>query len=535
MKKHLKSFLLALTAVILLMSSFACGGGKDYQTDELGRYYLDEDGNRVYELVMYDHGFVLPDVPEHREEVLAAINERLLKELGYKVDIQVLCFPDDQYDTKVTTDLAGEVVIDMLRIGSKETLTSYANQEMLMDLTDEVKDLDEMNEYLMAHNENIWMETTVNGKIYGIPSPTFTCYRGSWIRGDYLKKAGIVDENGNAKVPSTFAELETALEKMSEPGIMDGRVNVAWAVLLDELEGLILGNFTDTPGDFLDEDGNIMPKFFDPGYKAFIKKVHEWYKLGYVDDQLFNATYENVHALLRDGNTAIAGSNLWGLEWGSLRTIDEQNPEMDIRFLGYLDDSYKNSTTGFATDILIIPYTSINYKVMLQFFNWAMYNKENYSLVYNGLEGVTFEYEDNGSTRVPDAYKDDPNVTMPNNIFGKFLVGGNVEWNTEWSANESVPEQAIVAYQESLTMPAEKIYVPPTVYTQVKLDDMLQMEKGTADTNWKNSLQLLIKDSTLTDSEFDAKWAQMLEQYETDGGLKAYAEYTRVYKTLNFN
>ena len=110
-----------------------------------------------------------------------------------------------------------------------------------------------------------------------------------------------------------------------------------------------------------------------------------------------------------------------------------------------------------------------------------------------------------------------------------------MEWNTEWSANESVPEQAIVAYQESLTMPAEKIYVPPTVYTQVKLDDMLQMEKGTADTNWKNSLQLLIKDSTLTDSEFDAKWAQMLEQYETDGGLKAYAEYTRVYKTLNFN
>ena len=56
MSKIVKLLCLCLIAVFAF-SAVGCGGGNDgLQKDEKGVYYLDDDGVKVYKIVMMDHG-----------------------------------------------------------------------------------------------------------------------------------------------------------------------------------------------------------------------------------------------------------------------------------------------------------------------------------------------------------------------------------------------------------------------------------------------------------------------------------------------
>ena len=91
-----KKFLKLMAMIIAMVSVFtlvtACGGKKDkgYQQDEKGYYRVDEDGNKVYKIVMMDHG--IPETTrdyKYRQLVLDEINKRLLRDLGYKIEFEI--------------------------------------------------------------------------------------------------------------------------------------------------------------------------------------------------------------------------------------------------------------------------------------------------------------------------------------------------------------------------------------------------------------------------------------------------------------
>ena len=171
---------------------------------------------------------------------------------------------------------------------------------------------------------------------------------------------------------------------------------------------------------------------------------------------------------------------------------------------------------------------------MLDFLDWALFNKENANLVFNGIENVTYVEDDDGFIELPQGYASKVGISSPSDIFGRMMIGGNADYNTNWYA-KSTPPESMKAYNESLTMPISKIYVPPTAYTAAILDDLTELQRSVADSNWDNALQALIKNKTISNAEFDTAYQTMLNKYVTDGGTKAYTEYTRIYNLLYQN
>ena len=111
MKKNLVKALSLLLVLVFALGVFAgCKGGKNKQQlekDSMGVYYLDSDGNKVYKIVMMDHG--IPNTSteyKYRQLILDKVNEKLLKDRGYKVDIQIDVYSDDtfEYVTKFAYD-----------------------------------------------------------------------------------------------------------------------------------------------------------------------------------------------------------------------------------------------------------------------------------------------------------------------------------------------------------------------------------------------------------------------------------------------
>jgi hypothetical protein len=177
--------------------------------------------------------------------------------------------------------------------------------------------------------------------------------------------------------------------------------------------------------------------------------------------------------------------------------------------------------------MVVIPYTSKNYKVFIEFYDFVMYDESNYGLVYNGIENKTF-VKDGDSVEVPESYYNKQRFT-PNEIFGKFVVGSNVDYNIKW-LSKAAPKSVYEYYLNDAALQS-KMYIPPTIYTGTKLDLVTEGNRSAAETALIKTLQDLVTQE-FNKAAFDTAYDAMLVKFESDKGLEAYGEYTKIYKTL---
>lgn len=479
------------------------------------------DGVASYKMVFVDHGSPSFDEAslEYHAEVQGQINERLVEDLGFTVDIDYFSYPDDTFVEKVNLDVASGRVIDFIRDMSPSTrLVELVDKRMATDLTPYI----DANAPAIAANipDNVWSEVSVAGKVYGIPMPAFPIYMGNWVRGDWLDVAGL-------ELPTTVAEYEDMLKAFRD-GDFDGNGaddTVPMAGPLGNVEMYLLGVFTDTPGAFVDDSGTVLPKYFDPGYREFVSTLRSWYNEGLIDDSIFNADDSQVTEMYSRNIVGVLSINQWHLEWGPLKGVDAARPEMATTFLPQLDDDVKGrQSTGIAGDYGWIPATSRNPQQVIEYYDWVLYNEDNYDLVNRGIRGTTWNVVD-GMVVVPEAEAAD--ATQPWDLMGRFMVGHNFEYNIRYTSPVT-PEQSLVAYKYCAGVDLSEVYVPVTNFLGVPIPDEARLDNTDAETLAAEYIAAIIRGERPMSA-----YEEMLGEYENLGGLEMYDVYTAQWQTQN--
>ena len=529
MKKLTKVLAILLVAISAFGLMTACQND-EYLTDEKGIYKLDEDGVKVYKVVMVNHGVTLGQNDfKYQELVNERINERLYQDLGYKVDFDVTVYSDADFANLLGTRLSDQEHIDIVRQTSTDLLKEYVRQGVAKDLTPYIQNATNLTSNI---GQSAWQEVTVNDKIYAIPQTSVNVTSICWARGDFLEACGIVDENGEPRSPETLEELETFLQyavdvKGQETGLAANAV--PFFAIPSYVEDFLLPLFCAQPNDYIDEDGNLQPKYLQDGFKDYLAKVREWMHKGYLDSNLYSNNPSQTGAMLTARTTAMGASGIWDLEFGGSRATAAAHPEWKITGIFPLTtaDGLYRSPTGLVSEYLFTPFSSKSTGVVIDLMNWSLFNEENYMLLTYGIEGTTYEIVD-GAITVPEAEKSS-SVSAPRNLIGSFTVGTNVEYNLKY-ASAGTDQAALDAYAKSAQIGADEMYVNPTSFVMSALSDTEKTALTALSSELDREIQKICE-LQYSDAEWEAAWEAALNTFKQGYG-PYYEKMTAAYKEI---
>lgn len=512
--KHITKFL-SLLLLVSMLAGMLTGCGKKEKDN--GQAEAGNDTEYTVDLLL--HGVPVEESYPYHEEVETAINEKLQKDLGFKVKVNTTSYID-QYDTMLSLDMANQKQYDMIRCLSYMG-PMYMEQGAFRDLRPLIDQY--APELWDLIPEATWAEVTYDGKIFGIPTCSFPVSTGLWIRNDWLEKLG-------KKMPTNLKEFEELMEAMKTDETInpDGKV-VPCAGLRDFMELAFLGMFTEHPGDYL-EDGKVMPKYFDPGYRAYVEKMAEWYEKGYIDNMYASGDDETINNLMSKNIVGIHVGNVFQLEYTSLNTYNTQM-NMDIKWTNpFAADTKKYYSTGCGSDIIAFPVSGKNTEKAFQYYTWFFNNAENADLVMYGKEGVTYERSEDKTTgkeilTVPEDKQSDK-VKSCNDLMGFF--GANLHTSLQFKYTfGNRPAEAAFAYDACNTQDVMNNYymdvtnylrgTPPTDIS-TKLADSRDMLK-------ERTVEMVVGNRPSTDAE----WEDMKNEWIKLGGQDVFDYYTEQY------
>ena len=497
-------------------------------SDEKGIYTLDENGIKVYKVVMMDHGvpFTTKEF-KYRQQVLERVNEKLVQDLGYKVDFNIEVYADDTFNDKLVTRLADQDQLDLVRQVAKENLDSYVSTNIAMDVTDYFNNESSLKSNLSSA---IMKEVTYNGRVHAIPLDKLPVIGVTFVRGDLLNKAGY--EN-----LTSIEDWEGYLDKVVKGGSEYLNSKLQTVPLMGSLsciEEMLYGAFTDDPGvNYINAEGKIRPKYFNEGYKNFIKKLREWMVKGYIDNSLFNFNEFGMNTYMSNQVTSAVSCGIYHLEFGSLLSVNKAHPEWNITpIMPLATEDGKYASTGIMGEFLFVPYSARSAGVVMDLLNWHLFNEENYMLLRCGIEGLTYTISPEKSIDVPAAEKS-ANVTAPSDLIGRFMIATSVKYNMGYPA-ATCPDGSKKAYSDSLKVKDEQLIVDPTIYVSSKISDMDRSVIASANNTVAGQIQKMLtlkKDKTfeVSDAEFDAVWNKMLKDYT---GISVFDKMTEEYNKI---
>ncbi|MBO5059505.1 MAG: extracellular solute-binding protein [Clostridia bacterium] len=188
--KKTRQILCAALAAMMTLSIASCG-----TTETSG-------GNKIEKITVWSNAAGTKDV---LEKLVQEYNENEGKEKGIMIEYTV---HGGDYAQTLDMAFANDRAPDMMNIQGERR--NYVDKGYLMP----IDDLPGMDEFLAKYDEETLTRFAVDGRIYSVPTQVTAV--GLIYNKDLFKKAGIVDENGEAKPPRTWAEMVDAAKKITD-------------------------------------------------------------------------------------------------------------------------------------------------------------------------------------------------------------------------------------------------------------------------------------------------------------------------------
>lgn len=216
--------------------------------------------------------------PNNLQSALAKINDYTSKKINVKLNIKIAAYGD--WDNKMNQIVNSGEKFDIMFTNN----TKYSKQVDLgafADLTDLVKS-DAPNLY-KAIPEEVWKGTTINGKIYAVPTYKDSAIAQYWAFDDkYVKKYNI--DVANTK---TFDALDKAFTKIKQG---EGKScyplkltqSDAFAGLSNDYDDLTLG-FTPIGVRIDDKNHKVVSVLEQSDEMEKLKMLHKWYQQGIIN------------------------------------------------------------------------------------------------------------------------------------------------------------------------------------------------------------------------------------------------------------
>lgn len=495
-----------------------------------------------------------PKLPEGDTYENNAYTRMLEDKLNVKIVDEFEANGDD-YDRQVSLALSAGDIPDIMKVTTLDELQELYENDLIADLTESYES--HASDYLKgiydSYGGRALENVTFDGKIMALPGtnadsgPSIV-----WIRSDWMDSLGItIDEDGNGCI--TIEELEMVAKEFVDknPGNAENVVGIALASWLTSGDpdgtysmnslAYAMGAF---PKTWYEKDGGIIYGSTTEEMKNALSTAAGWYRDGILDPQVGTRTWDDITALLANGQTGIAFGT-WHIPDWLLNNVYALNK--DASFQAYaLEDAngkvnckHNDATNGymvvskeFAHPELAVEIANLFYDELANSSSVAEEFPEVAKYMEDGVDGSTrpFNIEVNSYTSLLDDYKDlkqclDGEITVEEihsaeqrtnaAVIGAYLEG--TEDATGWAKYHSRMKGVNLIYE--LTEQDLFSWLTP-VFPQTT---------PTMETNWANLEKLeeetFIKIVTGVE-DVETGFAQFVENWNAQGGAQIIDEIT---------
>lgn len=470
--KNAKKLVALLLSLALVLSLGACGGNggsstsseasPSSTTEESGA--AAESGDESQAETAETGEFQLPIVDEPTtlsyfvaDDSNAAImttdwndNEfyqEMERRTGVHLEFEMVSSAD--YQTNFNLMIASGNLADMIYVGASyyaEGVDAAIDDGYFLDLTDLVDEY--MPNYEKVRTSDVQYEllsTTDSGRlgaVYELRQSKQGPWLGLWIRQDWLDDLGLdtpVTFDDYHEVLTAFKNEKGATAPLilnfsgsdGEFGTMSGGLNVLNSWQLDETGKVNFGPYMDA-------------------WKEYVTIMHQWYTEGLIDPD-FMATDERTADMAK---VVTGASGLFAALYTmpSVYEAASEDPNMDLAPVNppvmnegdeghiRLRDSYTSGNTAISAD-------SENWEVALRWLDY-LYTEEGALLANYGVEGDTFEFDENGEPVFTDKILNNENGWTMTQTVASYLCpsAGIANWS-DWTRElAGVPEKDQVCY-----------------------------------------------------------------------------------------
>ncbi|MBO0589048.1 extracellular solute-binding protein [Sporosarcina sp. E16_8] len=327
--------MLSMTA-LLTLSLAACVEKSDSSKP------VSENGEKV--LTMGRVTSANPKLPQGDSYEDNAYTRIVNEKLNVKIVDQFEAEGDD-YSRQVALAIASGELPDMMRVDSKDELKEMVENDLIEDLTTyfDKNASDYIKEIYESYDGRSLADATFDGQLMAIPAsigdeaPNMI-----WIRKDWLDKLGIeLDTDGNKAI--TLDELEKTAKAFLEndPGESGNPVGIPFGSWLNagDYGGSVFAMtaiaeaFDAHPRFWLeDNNGDIIYGSTSTNTKQALGVMADWFEKGIIDPQFGTRTWDDIIALLTNGQTGISTGPWHIADWVlfPVRTMNK-----DAEFVAY--------------------------------------------------------------------------------------------------------------------------------------------------------------------------------------------------------
>ncbi len=395
-------------------------------------------------------GYLIGERQAGMDDVLASLNEKLLKDINATMNIKYIAWGDLQ--SKYPLVLASGEDLDWIFTGN----WAYYGQEAAKGAFLEIR-MDMIKKYMPRHysaqDPEAWKEGLIGGKLFMVHTSTPDIKVNEVaIREDLRKKYNVPEVRRWLGIEPYLAAIKK-YEPNMVPINVDSAIDITRPLFyqLTATSKSYFDLFYASSGgsgivtDSDDPEGELI-KMTDPAvvgsYKAAAGTIRNWYERGYINKNAFSNKVRSLDLFLA-GKSSVAFGN----------TVDMQNIINKTGSLGwevriiaglskkgtYPRDAHTNS--GFA-----IVSKSRNPERTMMAMDLIMEDPEYNQLVYYGIEGKNYVVR-NGKVGLPDGVSPETNTYSPDLSGFWFTNKNNLKmpefWNDDYlKLREEAKKQA---------------------------------------------------------------------------------------------
>lgn len=570
MTKLYKRFSAAMLAAVLAFSMTACKADhtKDKEKEPVETENTDskneaKDTKSADPFGTYENEITVtvgrqtlqnPKMPEGDTYEDNAYTRWLKDRLNIKITDEFEANGDD-YNRQVSLALSAGEIPDMMKVVSQDELIELYENDLIADLTDAYHTYasDYLKEVYASYGDRALNNVTFDGKIIALPGTNADSGPSEvWIRSDWMEQLGItVDEDNNNCI--TIEELEMVAREFMDknPGKAENVVGIAlipWLTSGDSDGTFSMNSIAYAMGAFpktwMKVDGKAVYGSTTQETKNAMVKVAEWFKTGLLDPQLGTRTWDDISALLANGQTGITFGTWHIPDWllNNVRAMDSK-AAFEAYVIedanGKVNCKHNDATAGYIVVRKGYEYPEAAVKIANLFYDELVNSKalgEKYPEVMkyqaDGVDGSVrpFNIEVNSYTSLLDDYSDikggvsgeiaieDARTTESKNVISNiknYLADPANAEIVDWSKYHS--RMKGIALIQSLTESDTFVWLTP-IFPQTT---------QTMETNWANLGKLeeeaFIKMATGA-IEVEAGFDQFVKEWYSQGGEQIISE-----------